>query len=99
VWHDFLENPGHSEAYLQLLCQRNLDGSSRYWGDLLTGGITGSRLFSLQGAPDTEKTREEANIYIKEALGKLEAKGAVDVSFLGEQKGVLSIKIQIKEGH
>ena len=100
MWHDFLENPEQSEAYLQLLCQRNADGSSRYWGDcFLAGSITGSRLFTLQGAPDSQKTREQAQLYVKEALGKIKSGNTAQVSFLPDRKGLLSMKIQMEAKH
>ncbi len=99
MWHDFLEHPENSEAYLQLLCQRNADGSSKYWADALLGGVTGSRLWTLQGAPDSKKTREQAKLYVKEAIGKIKSGSAAQVSFQSDRKGLLAMKIEMEEKH
>ena len=89
MWLDFLEHPKKSVLYLQLLCRRKEDGGSNYWGDSLTGEVTGSRLWTLRQNLDFAK----AKLFAKEALED----EAFEISTHFKQ-GELRLSIQTKEG-
>jgi phage gp46-like protein len=68
LWSEFLQTPNGGETYLRLMCHRKADGSTLYWADALMGQVTGSRLWALRGAPDSEETRQLAEAYTLEAV-------------------------------